>query len=822
MCNFSYYICVVLFLLLPQIVFGRCYLDPSKFLNESACPNAISTLQYKYSDAAEVLKEFIALPQKNSQCACEMYQQAALQNPIFGEYLAFVSAKNSYLDFSVRTFDQNKLQKYITSWVKEFVPKLSYLSKKENAKLNDRIHLASYHFAQSLTNLSRSDEEFREKIKNYYTDENIFRGYGLNYEVDLSPQNLLKFFELPHKIGAGQGVDESNKHHIRYQLALFNQKLVNDYKEFGLRIKDHVNSYKGRPGFYEKSGFASFSLKKNVAELFSTNPMLPANERQKLKTQIIITAKNRKVASINNNYTTAGNLAGYVYAKSPIDQAEVLLAGATDPESISLVEINIIESINVRGAQDYDIKYKKKIRLYRTAFNKIVYTIEDLNTRKTSQREYTINPTLQPKDTLSIFEHLKQIKDESTRSYLQSFLVLFDYLDGAGLKSAIERSPHDPWATFEPLHFESYKAAMLKYYQKAQKGKLGIASNNQTLGAGNKKAWIASQMTFLENLQREVANPNLNVDLGIRSEGILAGGPLENNTRFYASPYTLAVMSNNPYLTLDVKNDPDGVGYLVRYYYPDIFHYEKIKPIIQRIDPTFFAVLESTMADKTQRDNLYKKDHQRRNQLNKTLIKVLLEDLFDRYFGKTINFRVGDSISFLQELISIHPFSDLNGRTIRLYYNLSHIDAGLPPSSQVISDLDLFFDTAKFRDLTVASSDAIDHARFKLLEIAKNASASAQMPIYFVNDIWENLFISLSPLQYDHTVLHSFWKKQAVRDLISRRAFGILLKDTLSPNWHEKIPLSDEEIKSLLSGASNSNQNKFQSYLLNLWQEHLQ
>jgi hypothetical protein len=127
---------------------------------------------------------------------------------------------------------------------------------------------------------------------------------------------------------------------------------------------------------------------------------------------------------------------------------------------------------------------------------------------------------------------------------------------------------------------------------------------------------------------------------------------------FRITQHQKEVLEQNPYLTLDIAEDPTRVGpektYLVRTTYPNARDYKKVQ---SELSPELISELQKAEEDGT----LEKPQSFGFQELNRKLLKEL------------VSFKSpSDPLKKYQRLISIHPFSDFNGRTFRKLFQKSH------------------------------------------------------------------------------------------------------------------------------------------------------
>lgn len=321
--------------------------------------------------------------------------------------------------------------------------------------------------------------------------------------------------------------------------------------------------------------------------------------------------------------------------------------------------------------------------------------------------------------------------------YLESLFHLTYYVDGISLIRALRVAPHDPWSQFEPEHFESFKRLNKKILSEKP------SSRSYNWGGTNpdKTAWVKEQVfSELPELMKDLFQAK---SIDYRGHGIRAGGEGQGGT-FKVSPQELVVLLENPYLTVQYKAAEDGKSFYVSYQYPDIERFEKLRALLS---PEFVTAVEKQGL----KNILAQADT--KTQWNQKLMRDLLSQLFSSLYQTPV-----EAASFLSKFISIHPYSDGNGRVARLYTQKMLMTTGqtLPP--MFISDLDVLVRPNILRQILADSSEA-----YGILNKAFAAEfLAAKNPDYF--------------------------KLPAVSGLMeSLKVFGLHAKDAPGPQYDEHI-----------------------------------
>lgn len=288
--------------------------------------------------------------------------------------------------------------------------------------------------------------------------------------------------------------------------------------------------------------------------------------------------------------------------------------------------------------------------------------------------------------------------------YLKRVLILSDYLDGISFAKALKENPAQPWLEFEPERFYTYEKGLTRL----QKEVNGIPSSYQE---------FKKKLTKVFSIVSGSEETNFNNSM--RSEGIRAGGTGDEQ-RFFATAQELKVLEENPYLEIVSKKAGEG-GFWIEYYYPDSLHYKKLKTMLS---PELFTKLEHTQPDKLMQDHALRQD------LNRKIIEELMEDLYTKH--KDIKFRSLDELplSFMNKLISIHPFPDFNGRTVRLFGKLSFFNSGVDVPYFMMSDMDMMMPVQDQVKFIKASTKAHQILQEELIEEYAIATSQKRIPDY--------------------------------------------------------------------------------------------
>jgi len=352
------------------------------------------------------------------------------------------------------------------------------------------------------------------------------------------------------------------------------------------------------------------------------------------------------------------------------------------------------------------------------------------------------------------YKALAKLKTQGVSDpYLESLLALTRYQDGLSLHRSVTVNPKNPWAEFDPEHFENYKATLMGLYAKPPEG---------IERAGVEKAqWVRQQVDdILPGLARSASGERA---ITFRAGTVRAGGDYAGQ-KFYATPAQLENLKKNPYLqNVRAKAADNQMGYLVSYEYPTVSNFRCLK---EKLSPQLFAKLERLTPTQLS-------DPKVTGPLNQRLLKELLTDLFSRHYDKPMT-----PERFNREFISIHPFADFNGRTSRLYLDASAAAHNAGAMDMMWSDFDLLLDLEFQEPLNRVSSTYPYRTRIALIAELQSARYDAQVPQYLRGSIWKELPQSLRAFQVPDSVL----THPAYLELIRKRDITRLLDET-RPFW---------------------------------------
>jgi len=363
------------------------------------------------------------------------------------------------------------------------------------------------------------------------------------------------------------------------------------------------------------------------------------------------------------------------------------------------------------------------------------------------------------------------VRQRSLGLYAESFIQLSYYQDGVAFVANVMEDSSNPWRFFEPDNFEKHRQAFSEIIANSQSDHfkdMGLQSKGN-FGHANldAKEWAKTQIEeVLPNINKKVSG---NSNAAIRLEGIRAGGP-EAGGQFIATNTQLGNMLANPYIEVEyVRRDANS--FFVNYFYPDAFHYKKLKG---KISDALYTKLS-------------KADHNQliantalRQKYNRQIIEELLEDLFQKYHGTNVNILENkETVQFMQDMISIHPFADFNGRTVRLYFQAANLQAGNPAIFYFINDFDLTTSSELYRVMLKQSSELHQKFRIDMLEEYLMARSTGKNMDPLKLEGFKNLDQSFSIFGIDKDYNFSAHD----RELLNRRNFVSLLDENVGTNW---------------------------------------
>ncbi len=362
-------------------------------------------------------------------------------------------------------------------------------------------------------------------------------------------------------------------------------------------------------------------------------------------------------------------------------------------------------------------------------------------------------------DFFMFFAKIKQIALSSDSKLKDDYYVklsnLLQYQDGLSLYRSIKINPSNPVAEFEPEHFEQFKQAI------SNNNILTDIKRFYNVGSTNEIPPSAVNEILPRIYFNYLGITNTNSDAAYRTTPIRAGGDGPNKN-FFATPTQLGELKMNPYLKVDAVITDEGDGFWVSYDYPSVTNYKRLKGMIS---DDFYHVLEMLTPD----DLL---DVSKTSQLNNRLVKELLVNLLAIYRKKGL-----PAEEFTRKMISIHPFNDYNGRTIRL------INQSEDRNSKLWSDFDFLLPINIQKKFNSKANMSFAKLQNALAVEFVDARISKRMPDYASLKEWEDL---LEPFNiFNITGQSSALKINSNDDFknIASRDISHLLQDKFGMGW---------------------------------------
>lgn len=224
----------------------------------------------------------------------------------------------------------------------------------------------------------------------------------------------------------------------------------------------------------------------------------------------------------------------------------------------------------------------------------------------------------------------------SANAFLNSLQLSLNFIDFPDLVVAAAEGNPRPWALYD----QPGRKPLLDRYQEIQR---------LPFGGGSPKKFTELMLKIHAILS--------GVNEGYRENEILAGGSLhpDHQGGFYrVSEIEKKRLLDNPFLSVEIKDDPDQKppvrSYLARHRYPSAATFE-------RYTAYFTPELKSELERARASGALDDRESPEFKRLNRKMIGEMVDWAMETYFG--------DFHRLYLNLISIHPFPDFNGRTLR-------------------------------------------------------------------------------------------------------------------------------------------------------------
>lgn len=252
-----------------------------------------------------------------------------------------------------------------------------------------------------------------------------------------------------------------------------------------------------------------------------------------------------------------------------------------------------------------------------------------------------------------------------------------------------------------------------------------------------KETWVKKQIEeVLPKIYEKLSGERKDLSSLYRTEGVRAGGNYQGDT-FLATDSELSTLKTNRYLEVISNAHPSGRGHLVHYYYPDALHFKHLEHVLSA---ELMQELKKHSPDKLMQD------HRLRQTLNKRIIKELLSDVFARNHKTQVTYEQIHNVKFMQDLISIHPFGDFNGRSVRMYFELANKTSAVETPIHMMSDLDLLTSPEKYLEVLKKGAVAGQTMQRALMQELLVSLKEGRMPAYRDLPAWDVMWDSLEPV----------------------------------------------------------------------------
>jgi len=332
------------------------------------------------------------------------------------------------------------------------------------------------------------------------------------------------------------------------------------------------------------------------------------------------------------------------------------------------------------------------------------------------------------------------VKANPSDDYVKSLLALLFYQDGISAMRSTHVAPSNPWSQFEPEHFSSYK----NYFYQTWDAAMQAGQKFGTLGVANEapQDFAARQVQVLQKIHSDLIGQNI----PYRTHPIRGGGDDPGGT-FEVTSEQLDTLKSNPYLTVEVRPQLPNGNYDVDYFYPKVEFYQKFKT---RLSTALQQQLDTLSTNGTDFSKITQDQY---NQLTQQMIQDLLTECFTR------NGPNGDPIQIMKDMISIHSYDDMNGRSVRFYFMEHGLDRTLAPTFFPMGDFDVLVSPQGMTLMSQASRQALQVIMTDFLIEAQGARAQGRTANYFGPKLDTAILSGLDAMPID-TDLSSFGNSQ--------------------------------------------------------------
>lgn len=401
--------------------------------------------------------------------------------------------------------------------------------------------------------------------------------------------------------------------------------------------------------------------------------------------------------------------------------------------------------------------------------------------------------------TLQLTNLIREMAQENPQAmgYMDSYVALSKYQDGISFIRSTTVNPKDPWWEFDSLNFESYKETRAKFYYKT----LGD-DDAFNVGRGGKlkppdtkiEDWVESQVKLLKEIYLGSSG---GTEKSWRSDEVVASRSEGSGQRFrnisatepeksflYMSDDQVKALADNPYLevfSMDVDGKP-GLKHAA-------YRYKDVKAPLENSSDPIWEKMSSSFRKKLEQLDKSKLTGPEFATLNQEMI----DDLVRQSLRKHANDPVGNT-DLWRDLISIHPGSDFNGRSIRLYRDLAFAGAKKDPPFGVMTDLDIVIDRPIYDRIESSAIKGYQSWLASVIDEGVQARNHGRMPKFHDVSFVKHLETSMKD-----SPLATVFSNLDAEDLktIGARDFELLLRKKLGPAWEWAIKFN---LNDLLDG----------------------
>lgn len=395
------------------------------------------------------------------------------------------------------------------------------------------------------------------------------------------------------------------------------------------------------------------------------------------------------------------------------------------PANTPVYSASVVERVLGRGLTALEItELGKSIPFIRKVMVDWWLTHHPDNTASVSMGDTEL---LETKDIGVFYRSIEQLAAWSPEGqFLESVFHLTYYMDGISLQRALRVAPENPWSQFEPENFESFRSV----HRDVLRG-TGLSSRHS----------IEAALTDLKDFQKRI--------FSYPSEGRFRSTPVRGGGRdrslissrkksfqmFAVTPLQLATLLANPYLNVHYILSPDKKEFLATYEYPDIRYFTRLRPL-----------LSNEFVQEVEREGIGEILAADRGQIG-AWTERMIEDLVRQVLTKHLSGGLGDPAALLVDLMSVHPFSDGNGRSIRLLTQKLAMESGFTLLAPLyISDFDLLLEKKVFSRVVKESVPAYARLYQELVQEWVLAKRERRAPRFWDVKAWQGLDQSLSPI----------------------------------------------------------------------------